>query len=321
MTRPQVAGLANSFDKATTALDVASQYDLTGKTVVVTGATAGLGRESARAFAASGARVVLTGRNSEGLRDTVAWIAEAHPTALTESVVMDLTSLASVRAAAEHIAGSHDHLDILMNNAGVMFTPFGRTEDGFESQIGINHIGHFLFTSILEQSLIRAEGARVVVMSSGGHKMDDVDHDDPNWERREYDKFLAYGASKTANLLHMVSLNEKLGDLGVTAVSVNPGAVATSLARHMSGQDFSSLRQYAREATSDEGSPSDGYLDFKMPEAGAGPQTWAALDPALAGYPNAYVEEFAPSDDILDYALDPASAQKLWKWSTAVVGQ
>ncbi|MCW2785994.1 MAG: short-chain dehydrogenase/reductase [Marmoricola sp.] len=306
---------AAMFDKTTTALDVASGYDLTGKTVVVTGATAGLGRESARAFAAAGATVIVTGRSPAALEDTTNWITESVPGALTDGVVMDLTSLASVRRAGAHIASVNQTIDILMNNAGVMFTPLERTEDGFESQIGINHLGHFALTRLLEPCLIAAGTARVVIMSSGGHKMGDIDHRDPNWETRGYDKFLAYGASKTANLLHMVSLGKRLTDEGVTTVSVNPGAVATSLARHMSSQDFSALRQYAREATADDDSASDGFLDFKMPEAGAGPQVWAALEASLEGSRNVYIEEFAASDDVVDYALDPESAEKLWVWS------
>lgn len=304
--------------KTTTACEVASDYDLTGRVVVVTGATAGLGRESARAFAAAGARVVLTGRTTTALEETSDWIAQLEPGAVTEGVVMDLASLASVYSAAERIAELHPRIDILMNNAGVMFTPFERTVDGFESQIGINHLGHFAFTRVLEPSLLAAESARVVIMSSGGHKMGDIDHSDPNWERRDYDKFLAYGASKTANLLHMTGLDARLTKRGVTTVSVNPGAVATSLARHMSSQDFSSLRQYAREATAEEGSPTDGFLDFKMPDAGAAPQVWAALSPTLTGLSRVYVEEFAPSSDICEYALDGDSAEKLWLWSERV---
>ncbi|MCW2751529.1 MAG: short-chain dehydrogenase/reductase [Aeromicrobium sp.] len=320
MTAPATGGSRplTGFDKATTALDVVAGHDLTGKTCVVTGATSGLGREAAGALASAGARVVLTGRSQDALREVSTRIAETHPGALTESVVMDLESLDSVRAAARLIAGRHDSVDILMNNAGVMFTPFGRTADGFESQLGINHLGHFAFTRILEPRLLASGNARVVILSSGGHKMGDIDRADPNWESREYDKFLAYGASKTANLLHMVSLDSRLRSDGVATFAINPGAVATSLARHMTSKDFSALRQYAREATADEGSPDDGFLDFKMPDAGAAPQVWAAVDRSLNGQSCVYIEEFSASTDVLDYALDEESAEWLWDWSERV---
>ena len=134
---------------------------------------------------------------------------------------------------------------VLMNNAGVMFTPFGRTRDGFELQIGTNHFGHFELTRLLVPQLAAAGGARVVILSSGGHVMGDVDFDDPNWERREYDKFVAYGASKTANILHAKEADRRLCELGIRAYAVHPGTVATSLARYMSREDFSQLRRYA----------------------------------------------------------------------------
>lgn len=307
-----------SLSKSTTALEVVAGHDLSGKTCVITGASAGLGKESAFAFASAGARVVMTGRDAGALQDVGDWIVEAHPDALVESVVMDLNSLASVRAAAAAIEARHESIDILMNNAGVMFTPFGRTTDGFETQMGINHLGHFAFTEGLRRSLVNAGGARIVIMSSGGHKMGDIDYSDPNWERRDYDKFLAYGASKTANLLHMVALDQRLGGEGISVFAINPGAVATSLARHMSSEDFSALRQYARESTAEEGSPSDGLLDFKMPPAGAAPQVWAAVDESLSGRTCLYIEEFAPSSDVRPYALDPVSADRLWEWSAEV---
>ena len=131
-----------------------------------------------------------------------------------------------------------------MNNAGVMFTPFSRTADGFEIQFGTNHLGHFELTRLLVPQLVAADGARIVILSSDGHRMSDVDLDDPNWERRDYDKFAAYGASKTANILHMVELDRRLRDDGVRAYSVHPGVVATSLARHMNRDDFTTLTQF-----------------------------------------------------------------------------
>jgi NAD(P)-dependent dehydrogenase (short-subunit alcohol dehydrogenase family) len=228
---------------------------------------------------------------------------------------MDLTSLSSVRAAARAVADTTDAIHVLMNNAGVMFTPFGRTEDGFELQLGTNHLGHFELTRLLTPQLQAAGGARVVILSSGGYVMGDVDFDDLNWERRPYDKFVAYGASKTANLLFMVGLDQRLRADGVRAFSVNPGAVATSLARHMSREDFSALKKYAAASTAAKGSPTDGRLDWTMPEQGAATQVWAAVSPDLDGRGSLYLEECALSDDIQPYALDEARADQLWEVS------
>jgi len=297
------------------ALDVVAGVDLTGKVCLVTGATSGLGRESARALAAAGAEVILTGRSPEALEATVAWIRESVPKASLTWVTMDLTSLASVRAAAQAVVDTTDAVHVLMNNAGVMFTPFERTDDGFELQLGTNHLGHFELTRLLTPRLQAAGGARVVNLSSGGHVMGDVDFDDLNWEQRPYDKFVAYGASKTANLLHMVGLEQRLRADGVHAFAVNPGAVATSLARHMSREDFSALKKYAAASTAAKGNPTDGMLDWTMPEQGAATQVWAAVSPDLDGRGSLYLEECAVSDDIQPYALDEARAHQLWEVS------
>ena len=209
---------------------------------MITGASAGLGRESARALAATGAHVILAARNMEALRDAEAWIRAEVPDAPTSTVELDLTRLASVRTAAAAIQDLAPEIHVLMNNAGVMFTPFSRTADGFEIQFGTNHLGHFELTRLLTPRLV--EGARIVILSSDGHRMSDVDLDDPNWEQRVYDKFAAYGASKTANILHMVELDRRLRGRGVRAYSVHPGVVATSLARHMTHEDFASLMRF-----------------------------------------------------------------------------
>ena len=171
-----------------TTLEVVEGIDLTGKTCVITGAPAGLGRESARALAATGAHVILAARNVEALRDAEAWIRAEVPDAPTSTVELDLTSLASVRTAAAAIQDLAPEIHLLMNNAGVMFTPFGRTTDGFEIQFGTNHLGHFELTRLLTPRLV--QGARIVILSSDGHRMCDVDLADPNWERREYDSSL-----------------------------------------------------------------------------------------------------------------------------------
>ncbi|HEX3546561.1 MAG TPA: SDR family NAD(P)-dependent oxidoreductase [Mycobacterium sp.] len=294
-----------------TALQVVDGVDLTGKTCVVTGASAGLGRESARALAHAGAHVVLAARNAGALAETEQWVRTEVPGARASTVELDLTSLESVRKAAATISDISRVIHVLMNNAGVMFTPFGRTADGFEMQFGTNHLGHFEFTRLLVPQLV--EGARIVILSSDGHRMADVDLDDPNWESRDYDKFVAYGASKTANVLHMVELDRRLRDRGVRAYSVHPGVVATSLARHMSRDDFTSIGQLT---PADPGmKPVDVRRDFQMPEHGAATQVWAAVSEELTDVGSVYLADCRIRDDVAPYALDAAHALQLWELS------
>jgi NAD(P)-dependent dehydrogenase (short-subunit alcohol dehydrogenase family) len=286
------------------ALQVVEGIDLSGKVCVITGASSGLGRESARALAAAGAHVVLTARNQDALAQTAQWIGAEAPDARISTVPLDLTALAGVRAAASAIRDIAPAIHVLMNNAGVMFTPFGRTDDGFEIQVGTNHFGHFELTRLLVPELAAAGNARIVILSSGGHVMGDVDFDDPNWERREYDKFVAYGASKTANILHAVEGDRRLRGLGIRAYAVHPGTVATSLARYMSKSDFSQLRKYA-----------DGHLDFVMAENGAATQVWAAVSPQLANRGGLYLEDCGVSEAVAPYACDEQRAADWWELS------
>ena len=177
------------------------------------------------------------------LRDAAAWILAEVPDAPTSAVELDLTRPGQCSNRRGGDPGDlAPEIHVLMNNAGVMFTPFSRTADGLEIQFGTNHLGHFELTRLLAPRLV--EGARIVILSSDGHRMSDVDLDDPNWEQRVYDKFAAYGASKTANILHMVELDRRLRGRGVRAYSVHPGVVATSLVRHMTHEDFASLMRF-----------------------------------------------------------------------------
>jgi NAD(P)-dependent dehydrogenase (short-subunit alcohol dehydrogenase family) len=297
------------------ALQVVDGIELSSKVCVITGASSGLGRESARALAAAGAHVVLAARNHDALTQTADWIHAEVPGARTSTVHLDLTTLAGVRAAATTIRDLTPVIHVLMNNAGVMFTPFGRTHDGFELQIGTNHFGHFELTRLLVPQLAAAEGARLVILSSGGHVMGDVDFDDPNWENREYDKFVAYGASKTANILHAVEADRRLGEMGIRAYAVHPGTVATSLARYMSGSDFSQLRKFAAVNSEARGEESDGFLDFVMPEQGAATQVWAAVSPELADQGALYLEDCGVSENVAPYARDAQHAAELWMLS------
>ncbi|CPR11674.1 short-chain dehydrogenase/reductase SDR [Mycobacterium bohemicum DSM 44277] len=290
-----------------TALQVVEGIDLSGRVCVITGASSGLGRESARALAAASAHVILAARDLDALSQTARWIAAEVPGALTSTVTLDLTSLAGVRAAAETIRSLAPAVHVLMNNAGVMFTPFGRTSDGFELQIGTNHFGHFELTRLLIGQLQAAGGARVVNLSSAGHRLGDVDFDDPNWERREYDKFAAYGASKTANILHAVEADRRLRGSGIRAYAVHPGTVATALARYMSRADFSRLREVVAARTGSQ-------LDLAAPENGAATQVWAATSPELDGTGALYLEDCRISE-AAPYAHDERRAAQLWELS------
>jgi NAD(P)-dependent dehydrogenase (short-subunit alcohol dehydrogenase family) len=189
---------------ATTTDEVTLGQDLTGTVALVTGASSGLGRETARALAAVGARVILAGRNDEKLAAAAARITENAPQATVEVGHLDLTSLAQVRRFAEDFLAANDRLHLLINNAGVMATPLERTADGFELQFGTNHLGHFLLTCLLVPALLRDPPSRIVNLSSGGHLASDIIWDDPNFERGAYDPFVAYGQSKTANILFTV---------------------------------------------------------------------------------------------------------------------
>ncbi|HEY2500489.1 MAG TPA: SDR family NAD(P)-dependent oxidoreductase [Mycobacterium sp.] len=303
------------------ALQVVEGVDLSDKVCVITGASSGLGRESARALAAAGAHVVLAARNHDALTQTADWIHAEVSGARTSTVHLDLTALASVRAAAATIGDVTPVIHVLMNNAGVMFTPFGRTHDGFELQIGTNHFGHFELTRLLVPQLAAAEGARLVILSSGGHLMGDIDFDDPNWENREYDKFVAYGASKTANILHAVEADRRLREMGIRAYAVHPGTVATSLARYMSSSDFSQLRKFVATNSEARGEESDGFLDFVMPEQGAATQVWAAVSPELADQGALYLEDCGVSEAVAPYARDTQHAAELWMRSEKLCAQ
>jgi NAD(P)-dependent dehydrogenase (short-subunit alcohol dehydrogenase family) len=309
-----------SVPTVSTALEMVDGVDLSGKTCVITGATSGLGRESARALAVAGAHVVLAARNPDALTDTADWIRSEAPGARVSTVRLDLASLAGVRAAAESIGEVAPSIDVLMNNAGVMFTPFGRTADGFEMQFGTNHLGHFELTRLLIPQLAAAGEARVVILSSDGHTMADIDLGDPNWERRGYDKFLAYGASKTANVLHMVELDRRLGDRGVRAYCVHPGVVATSLARHMTRDDFAALDHITPARSTEKTERIDIRHEFVLPAQGAATQVWAAVSPELTGLGAVYLADCGIRPEVAPYAVDAHRAAQLWDLSESLCG-
>ena len=208
--------------------------DQTGRTAIVTGANTGLGFETAAALAARGAHVVLAVRNLDKGKEAVARITEATPGADVELAELDLTSLEAVRAAAAQLRSNHDRIDLLINNAGVMYPPRSTTKDGFELQFGTNHLGHFALTGLLLDRLLPVTGSRVVTVSSVGHRIRAAIHfDDLQWER-SYSRVGAHGQSKLANLLFTYELQRRLAPLGTTiAAAAHPGVSDTELTRNM----------------------------------------------------------------------------------------
>ncbi|MCZ6831663.1 MAG: SDR family NAD(P)-dependent oxidoreductase [Gammaproteobacteria bacterium] len=312
--------MATEFGHASTTDEVISGVRLDGKTAVVTGGSAGLGVESGRVLAAAGANVVMLGRDAGRLAAAVEGIGAELPAASVSMEIMDLADLASVRAAAERLREACAQIHILLNNAGVMACPLARTKDGFELQFGTNHLGHFLFTCLLLPSLVAAAPARIVNLSSAGHKLGDIDFDDPNFERREYDKWLAYGQSKTANALFSVALNERLAGQGVTANAVHPGMIMTELGRHLEPADIEILQ--ARSGAMD--------IAFKSVPAGAATSIWACTSAELEGRGGLYLEdchiaepvsEANPAGGVAAHAQDRAAAERLWELSEQLVGE
>lgn len=207
--------------------------DQTGRIAVVTGANTGLGLETAKALAAKGAHVVLAVRNLSKGQGAVDWISRTVPNADLELQQLDLSSLASVRTAAEELKSRHDHIDLLINNAGVMYTPRQTTEDGFELQFGTNHLGHFALTGLLLDHMLSVVGSRVVTVSSIGHRVIAAIHfDDLQWERR-YNRVAAYSQSKLANLMFTYELQRRLTGHQTSALAAHPGGSNTELARHL----------------------------------------------------------------------------------------
>jgi NAD(P)-dependent dehydrogenase (short-subunit alcohol dehydrogenase family) len=299
----------------TTTDEVMEGVDLTGKIAVVTGASAGIGVETARALAAAGARVVLAARNAERTEAAAESILERVPDATLEVGALDLTSLDSVRAFAAWYLERHDELHLLVNNAGVMYTPFERTAEGFEMQFGTNHLGHFLLTCLLVPALVAGAPSRVVNLSSGGHLFSDIGWDDPNFERREYDKFAAYGQSKTANILFSVELDARLADRGVHAYAVHPGMIATELGRYMTRDDMAAMQERAKRG------PTGGLPPRKSTEQGAATTVWAATDPELDGQGGTYLADCQVTDQHAPWARDRSSASRLWTLSENLVGE
>jgi NAD(P)-dependent dehydrogenase (short-subunit alcohol dehydrogenase family) len=299
----------------TTTDEVLKGVRLEGQTVLVTGASTGLGLETARALATAGAHVVFTARSEDKAVAAESAIRKGLPGASLEHGILDLSSLTSVRSFADWFLGGHDRLRILINNAGVMFTPFVRTAEGFELQFGTNYLGPFLLTARLAPALRAAAPSRVVNLSSVAHEFSDIDWDDPNYRSRPYDKFEAYGQSKTASILFTRELDRRLGPEGVHSYAVHPGAIPTQLLRYMGPDDFVAIRK----RTGATGPPPPGSL--KTVETGAATTVWAAVAPELADRGGTYLSDCEISDDDAGYTRDELAAARLWSLSEDLVGE
>ena len=307
------------FGRESTAEEVLEGVDLSGRVFAVTGSSSGLGEESARVLAARGARVAMLARHPGRNAEAAARIRSSAPGADLSTHAIDLADLASVARFADEAAGQLDRIDVLINNAGVMGCPEGRTADGFETQFGVNHLGHFALTARLAPLLLAAPGSRVVTLSSGGHRIADADLDDPNFETTPYDPWMAYGRSKSANAHFAAELARRFdGDL--LSFSVHPGAIATRLGRHLTPELIQALRQRA------ERSGGGGGLRFKSVEAGAATQVWAATAPEANAHNGCYLADCGPAapgpgeQGYEPWINNPDTAGRLWELSERLVG-
>ena len=322
-----MAGILGS--KSTTD-EVLAGIDLTGKRVIVTGTSAGLGIETARALAAHGAHVIGTARDLSKAEAATAPVREAATQGggSFELLEMDLASFASVRDATNAISAAAHPIDLIIANAGVMATPFGLTEDGFEMQLGTNHLGHFLFINRIEPLI--PDGGRVVVLGSSGHRYGPPDLDDPNFETRPYDPTLAYGRSKSANILFAVEFDRRHRHRGARAAAVHPGGIQTELSRHFPD---GALEKMAEEMSATLAAQGKGPFEWKTVAQGAATSLWAATAPGdeIGGQycENCHVGQIIPDDQPLTaasegvraYALDPERAKALWMRSEEWVGE
>jgi NAD(P)-dependent dehydrogenase (short-subunit alcohol dehydrogenase family) len=293
--------------------------------------SAGLGVETARALAAHGASVIGAARDVEKAQQAVADARRkaAEAGGSIELVSLDLANLASVRACADKLQAEGKPLDIIIANAGVMATPFGKTADGFETQFGTNHLGHFVLVNRLA-SLIPS-GGRVVVLASSGHRIADVDLDDPGFERTPYDPFVAYGRAKTANVLFAVAFDQRHQARGVRAAAVHPGGIQTELGRHMDESQMTALLERINSQLASEGK---GPFQFKTIPQGAATSVWTAVVAAADDVGGRYCENCHVGEVVADdvaitpvsegvrrYALDAANAAALWRKSEEMVGE
>ncbi|REE67617.1 NAD(P)-dependent dehydrogenase (short-subunit alcohol dehydrogenase family) [Paenibacillus taihuensis] len=320
MATPQ-APIGSGFGAASTAAEVIQGIDLTGKIVIVTGGYSGIGLETVRAFYSAGAKVIVPARDIEkaekGLSDMPGVVIDS----------MDLLNPESIDVFAARFLTRFDQLHILVNNAGIMATPLEHDQRGFESQFAANHLGHFQLTVRLWPALVRAEGARVVALSSYAHRRAGIDFHDPNFEHREYNPWVAYGQAKTANALFAVALDSIGQRHGVRAFSVHPGGIATDLQRYLTKTEIDTL-----DIIDKSGKPIiDPENNRKTPQQGAATSVWCATSPKLEGMGGVYcadceIAAALPSDESTEMhgvrprAFDSVAAGRLWQLSEQLTG-
>jgi NAD(P)-dependent dehydrogenase (short-subunit alcohol dehydrogenase family) len=322
---------ATSFGATSTTDDVLSGVNLKGKRILVTGVSAGLGVETARSLAAHGAQVVGAARDlnkANAATEQVREDAAAHGGSF-ELVELDLADLKNVRACAHWLLAEGEPFDVVIANAGVMATPFGHTADGFETQFGTNHLGHFVLVNRIA-ALIRT-GGRLINLSSGGHRYANVDLVDPNFERTPYEPFVGYGRSKTANILFAVAFDKRHRDRGVHAAAVHPGVIHTELGRHVDASQIEKIIEQRNQQLAAEGKAP---FQWKTISQGAATSVWAGLvapaDEIGGRYcEDCHVAKLVPDDvptnsmteGVRGYALDAKTAEALWKKSEEMVGE
>ena len=320
------APLPSGFGASSTAQDVLAGIDLSGKTAIVTGGYSGIGTETTRALRAAGARVIVPARDAEKARAAMAGMD-------VEMAALDLADPASIDVFADAFLASGAPLHILINSAGIMAWPLTRDIRGYEAQFATNHLGHFQLTARLWPALVRAGGARVIALSSLGHRYAAVDLDDPHFQRRAYDRWIAYGQSKSANALFAVGLDARGKAHGVRAFSVHPGRIVTDLARYMSVEELQKAG-----ALDENGRPIvDIERGMKSTAQGAATSVWAATHAQLSGLGGVYCEDcdiaaLAPDGEVTaagsagmsagvrPWAIDPAAAEHLWVLSEQMTG-
>ena len=324
MRTPQTP-IPSGFTEASTATAALAGIDLSGKTAIVSGGYSGIGVETTRALRAAGARVVVPARDLAKATRTLAGIdADIRP--------MDLADPASIDTFAGRFLAEDAALHILIGSAGIMACPLSRDARGYEMQFATNHLGHFQLAARLWPALRRANGARVVSVSSRGHRFAAVDFDDPHFDRRDYDPWVAYGQSKTANVLFAVGLDRRGEEHGIRAFAVHPGAIVTDLARHMSQDALRSMGAIDEEGRA----VRDLSKGFKNVEQGASTSVWAATSPRLDGMGGVYCEDndispllspaavptegLSQERGVLPWAIDIDASERLWTLSESQTG-
>jgi NAD(P)-dependent dehydrogenase (short-subunit alcohol dehydrogenase family) len=302
--------IGSGFGARSTAREVLQGIELTGKLAIVTGGYSGLGLETARALAGTGAQVVVPARRRVAAEEALAGLEGV------EVDELDLADLASVRAFAERFLASGRSVEIMINNAGIFACPETRVGRGWEAQFATNHLGHYALANLLWPAIAH-DGARVVSVSSAGHRRSAIRWDDVMFDRG-YDKYQAYGQAKTANALFAVQLDELGKNAGVRTFAIHPGGIRTPLQRHLTTKEM-----VAAGWIDEQGNVID--PGFKTPEQGAATQVWAATSPQLDGMGGVYCEdcdiaELVPADDttvggVRQYAIDPEQASRLWTLS------